>query len=79
MLVHKESEELLNLLVNPFSLSIHLQVIGHGSCYSDPQKLTQRFGEVQYELCSSITDHFSISSSWLHMIHRVQPKVYQVV
>jgi len=30
-LVHKESEELLDLLVNPFSLSLFLQVISHGS------------------------------------------------
>jgi len=40
-LVHKESEELLNLLVNPLSLTVHLWMISGGSCYLDPQKLTQ--------------------------------------
>ena len=36
MLVHKESEELLDLLVNPLSLTVHLQVISGGGCHSDP-------------------------------------------
>ena len=39
-LVHEESEELLNLLVNPLCLTIHLWVISRGGCYLDPQKLT---------------------------------------
>jgi len=40
-LVHEELEELLNLLVNPLGLTIHLWVVSGGGCYSDPQKLIQ--------------------------------------
>ena len=45
------------ILVNTLSLAIHLRVISCRSCHSDLQKLTQRSGEVQYELCPSVADH----------------------
>jgi len=36
MLVHKESEELLDFLINSLSLTVSLWVIGGGGHHSDP-------------------------------------------
>jgi len=57
-LVHKESEELLNLLVDPLGLDVCLCVISDGGCHFDPSELAQTTHEFQHKLVSLVADHF---------------------
>ena len=45
-LIHKEVQELFDLLVDTFGLAIHLQVICHGGCNFNPKYLTEPTHEV---------------------------------
>ena len=46
LLIDKESKELFNFLIDMFSLSICLRVVGHRHCDFDPKELTESLHEV---------------------------------
>ena len=56
-LVHKEVEELLNLLVDTLGLAVCLWVVGHGGSDFHSEYLTKTSHEVQHELGSSVTNN----------------------
>ena len=49
-LVYEEAQELLNLLVDTFSLAIGLQVVGHRGCDFNPKYFAESSHEVRHEL-----------------------------
>ena len=53
-LINKEAEKLLQLLVDPFRLSISLGVIRGSGCQLDSEKLVQLFCKFRYKLGASI-------------------------
>src|SRR6266481_2137587 len=57
-LIYEELKELFDFLVDTFSLSICLWVVGRRCCDFDPKELTESPHEVQDKLGSSITNDF---------------------
>ena len=53
-LVGEQSEILLQLLVNPFCLSVSLQMVGHGGCNLDSEHPVKLSGEFCNELWSAV-------------------------
>src|SRR3981189_3844940 len=56
-LVHKKSEELLQLLVNPFGLAIRLWVICGRGCQLYADEAIELAGEVRDELGTAVRNH----------------------
>jgi len=57
-LVNKKPEELLDLLVDMFSLSVNLWVVSHGHSHFNTKDLAESPHEFGDELSPSVTDHF---------------------
>lgn len=69
MLIDEEVEVLLNLLVDPFSLTISLWVIGCRGGNFNTKELVQLMHELGYKLCASVTDDLlGKSMEFPHMI-----------
>ena len=58
MLVDKEPQVLLNLLVDPFCLTVHLGVISCGGSNLGAKELIQFMHKVRDKLETMVTDHF---------------------
>ena len=56
-LVYKEVQELLDLLVDMFSLAVGLLVVGRRGRDFNPKYFTESSHEVRHELGSPVTDH----------------------
>jgi len=57
-LVEKKPEELLDLLVDTFSLPVRLWVVSHGCSHLNTEDLAESTHEFGDELSPSVTDHF---------------------
>jgi len=55
-LIYKESQELLNFLIDPLCLTISLRVVSSGHCDPDFQQLAETAHEIQHELGPSVTN-----------------------
>ena len=56
-LVYKEAEELLDLLVDVFSLAVCLRVVGRGGCNFNSKYLTETLHEFRHKLGSPVANH----------------------
>ena len=56
-LVYEEAQELLDLLVDTFSLAIGLWVVGHQGRNFNPEYFAESSHEVRHDLGSPVTDH----------------------
>ena len=73
-LVDEEVDELLNLLVDTFSLAVCLWVVGSGGHNLNPEYLTEAPHEVQHKLGSSVTNHtFQVLGA--HVVSRCHPEI----
>ena len=58
-LINKETEELLQFLINPFHLSISLGVVRGSGCQLNSKKSVQLFCKLRYKLGASVR-HYSL-------------------
>ena len=57
-LIDKKLEELLNLLIDTFGLSIHLWAVSHGCSHFNAEDLAKPTYEFGDKLSPSVADHF---------------------
>ena len=65
-LVYEEAQELLNFLVDMFSLAVRLWVVGRQGHDFNPKYLTESSHEVRNEPVSTVTDHLFGESVIMH-------------